>query len=76
MSRFRNGDTIVQVRLEKIISMGKVISDVFSVEKIDHYHVQWDWIDPQFLNDSYEVILPSVICDLRNAKYSYEKLVD
>lgn len=71
MARFEKNDKIQLFRRKDVIRKGVIVDGPWNVEKVDHYHVKWDWVD-------YEdrLLIPEgkveLICDISSEKYHYE----
>lgn len=68
MARFEIKDKIELVKFNKVIRKGVVINGPWNVEKIDHYHVKWEWDEDGIQWKNMECDL---ICDLSSTKYHY-----
>ena len=71
MARFKKGDKISFFRRNEVIRKGEVVSGPFNVDKVDHYHVRWDWVHHE---DKYFISPEKIelISDLSSTKYHYE----
>jgi hypothetical protein len=73
MARFEIGDKIGFFRKNEAIRKGVVVSGPWSLEKIDHYNVKWEWVEA----DERMFMSPDkidLICDIPSTKYHYEPL--
>ena len=68
MSKFKINDKIQQMRYRTVIAKGTITAGPFNVEKVDHYHVQWEWSE-----DNNHKMYPVLICDMPTQKYHYRK---
>jgi hypothetical protein len=68
MARFNVNDKIEFRRFDKAIQKGIVIAGPFVVDKVDHYHVKWEWTEDKIEWKNMECDL---ISDLSSTKYSY-----
>ena len=72
MARFNVNDTIELLRLDTPIRKGEVVAGPFVVDKVDHYHVRWDWVEHEdrlFIGGPDRIDL---ISDLTSKKYQYQ----
>ena len=70
MARFQIGDKISFFRNNEVIRNGEVVNGPFNVDKVDHYHVRWDWVhheDKGFISSD----KIDLISDLSTTKYHY-----
>jgi hypothetical protein len=66
MARFQVGDTIELVKFRDAIRRGVVVKGPWNEEKVDHYHVKWEWDVDGMIGRSTDLI-----CDLASTKYHY-----
>lgn len=70
MARFQIGDKISFFRKNEVIRNGEVVNGPFSIDKVDHYNVRWDWVH----HEDRDFISPNkidLISDLSSTKYHY-----
>ena len=70
MARFNLNDKIEFQKFGKAIRKGVVVGGPFNVDKIDHYHVKWEWDEDG--NTQWKNMNCDLICDLASTKYSYQ----
>ena len=68
MAKFQIGDKIEFVKFNTPIQKGIVIAGPFLVDKVDHYHVKWEWTEDGIEWKNMECDL---ISDLSSTKYHY-----
>jgi len=68
MSNFQINDTIEHVRLNEVIAKGVITKGPFTVDKIDHYIVNWFWTED---NCKWKNTKEDLICDIPSKKYRY-----
>lgn len=71
MARFEVNDTITQFRYESPIRKGIVVKGPYNVDKVDHYHVKWEWQDDEYGTPKEFRQEIDLICDLSSTKYHY-----
>jgi hypothetical protein len=69
MARFQIGDKIELLKRKQVIRKGVVINGPWNVEKVDHYHIKWEWDEDEIKWKNMECDL---ICDLSSEKYKYQ----
>lgn len=69
MARFKIGDKIEFVKFDTPIRKGVVTAGPYNVDKVDHYHVKWEWTDDGIPWKN--VLNPDLISDLSSTKYHY-----
>lgn len=70
MARFQVNDKIELLRRSEVMRKGTVVAGPWNVEKVDHYHVKWEWgnyEDRPFISED----KIDLICDLSSEKYRY-----
>ena len=72
MSNFKIGDSIAQLRYDKVIRKGEVVKGPFKVDGVDHYHVKWNWEDNSHSAPIWAKQDLHLIADLRSTKFSFE----
>jgi len=77
MTSFNVGDKFAFVRksagtdrVVEILDTGTIIKGPFQVEKINHYHVEWD----NSKNENWKNSKFDIICDIDSIKYGYRLL--
>ena len=70
MGRFVVNDKIEFLKRNEVIRKGTVVAGPWNVEKVDHYHVRWDWV-----TEEDRLFIPKdkidLISDLSSEKYRY-----
>lgn len=73
-NRFKVNDEIVQYLNDtEIIRKGTIVNGPIEVDKIDHYHVKWDWEHAEYgtpVEFKQEI---SLICDIPTDKFKYSQ---
>jgi hypothetical protein len=72
MAKFEVNDTITQFRYDEPIRKGIVVKGPFNVDKVDHYHVKWEWQDDEYGTPKEFRQEIDLICDLSSTKYHYK----
>ena len=71
MARFEVNDTITQFRYDEPIRKGVVVKGPYNLDKVDHYHVKWEWEHNEYGNSKEFRQEIDLICDLSSTKYHY-----
>ena len=71
MARFEVNDTITQFRYDAPIRKGIVVKGPYNVDRVDHYHVKWQWQDDEYGTPKEFRQEIDLICDLSSTKYHY-----
>lgn len=71
MARFAIGDSIALERHGLPIRKGTVTKGPFNIDKVDHYHVKWNWSEDSREMKFKNYLEEDLISDITTTKYKY-----